>query len=104
MASFAKLPPMVGKRLQLPARRHFGIRFNGQPQRRLTDKVRVAFHAACDEGAVEIAERLLIQLEQLIHSPSQLPIGFDRRRPERLTAPAERLANLLLWQIEGTEF
>jgi hypothetical protein len=69
-------------------------------QRRLSDKIRVAFHAACDEGAVEIAEHLLSQLDQLIHRPPRLPTGFDRRRPEHLTALAERLANLLLWRTQ----
>jgi hypothetical protein len=69
--------------------------------RRLSDKVRVAFHAACDEGAVEIAERLLVQLDTIIHSPSDLPIGVDRRRRESLTPLDERLANLLLWRVES---
>jgi hypothetical protein len=80
---------MVVKRLRLPTRQH--------SSRRLSDKIRVAFHAACDEGAVEIAEHLLSQLDLLIHRPPLLPTGFDRRRPEHLAAPAERLANLLLW-------
>jgi hypothetical protein len=98
---------MVVKRLRLPPRQHsprpFGIPVSAQPERRLSDKIRVAFHAACDEGAVEIAEHLLSQLDQLTHRPPLLlPTGFDRRRPEPLTAPAERLANLLLWQTEGT--
>jgi hypothetical protein len=84
---------MVVKRLRLPTRRH-------SPQRRLSDKVRVAFHTACDEGAVEVAELLLKQLDQLIHRPLLLPTGFDRRRLECLTGPAERLANLLLWRTQ----
>ncbi len=64
--------------------------------RRLSDKVRVTFHTVCDEGALEIAERLLKQLDQLVHIPRLLPPGGDRRRPESLTGPAERLVNLLL--------
>jgi hypothetical protein len=68
--------------------------------RRLSDKVRVAFHAACDEGAVEIAERLLVHLDTIIHNPSYLPIEVDRRRPESLAPLGERLANLLLWRVE----
>ncbi len=67
-------------------------------QRRLSDTVRVAFHTACDEGAVMLAERLLNHMDQLIHPPPLLPTGVDRRRPEPLTGPAERLANLLLWR------
>jgi hypothetical protein len=69
-------------------------------RRRLSDKVRVAFHTACDEGAVEIAGHLLEQLDQLVHRPPVLPTGIDRRRPESLAAVSERLANLLLWRTE----
>ncbi len=67
---------------------------------RLSDKIRVAFHIACDDGAVELAERLLDQLDQLVHCPPVLPTGVDRRRPESLAALCERLANLLLWRTE----
>jgi hypothetical protein len=63
--------------------------------RRLSDKIRLAFHAACDEGEVEIAQRLLVQLEQLIERPV-LPTGVERRRPEDLAAPRERLLDLML--------
>jgi hypothetical protein len=43
---------------------------------------------------------LLNQLGELIHHPSTLPTGIDRRRPESIAAPCERLANLLLWCTE----
>jgi hypothetical protein len=66
--------------------------------RRLSDKVCAAFHEACNEGEVEIAGILLSQMDQITHRPLQLPAGFDRRRPECLIAPAERLMNLLLWR------
>lgn len=66
--------------------------------RRLSDQVCFAFHAACDEGAVEAAERLLRHIEQIIQHPLRLPAGFDRRQPEPLTALAARLMNLLLWR------
>ena len=69
-----------------------------QQQRRFLDQVRATFHETCDKGHVEIAEILLRQMEQIIDEPLSLPAGFDRRRPERLTAPAERLMNLLLWR------
>ena len=59
----------------------------------------MAFHAACDEGAVEIAAALFRQLDQHIRHP-QLPGGIDRRRPEDVTGPQERLANLLLWRTQ----
>jgi hypothetical protein len=72
---------------------------NRPQQRRLLDKVRVTFHVTCDEGQVEIAEILLGQMKQIIDEPLRLPAGFNRRRPERLTGPAERLMNLLLWRM-----
>jgi hypothetical protein len=96
---------MAVKRLRLPTRQPsphpFGIRLGARRQRRLSDKLRVVFHTACDEGALEHAELLLNYLDGLIHRPSRLPSGFDRRRPERLTALAERLANLLLWHTQA---
>src|SRR3954452_887660 len=69
--------------------------------RRLSDKIRIAFHTACDEGAFEIAERLLNQLDALIRRPPILPNGVDRRQPESLAALNERLMNLLLWRTES---
>jgi hypothetical protein len=93
---------MIVKRLHLPSRPAlFGMRVSARRQRRLSDTVRVAFHTACDEGAVVLAERLLNHLDQLIHPPPLLPTGVDRRRPEPLTGPAERLANLLLWRFRS---
>lgn len=96
---------MIIKRPQLPTRPRQPLLRPGphtalQGQRRLSDKVRVAFHGACDEGAVEIAERLLDQMEELIHHPPILPTGVNRRQPENLVALCERLANLLLWRIK----
>jgi hypothetical protein len=69
-------------------------------QRRFLDKVCATFHECCDRGELEIAEVLLRQMDEIIEKPLCLPTGFDRRRPERLTAPAERLMNLLLWRAQ----
>jgi hypothetical protein len=69
--------------------------------RRLSDKIRIAFHTACDEGAFEIAERLLNQLDALIRRPPILPNRVDRRQPESLAALNERLINLLLWHTKS---
>jgi hypothetical protein len=69
--------------------------------RRLSDKIRVAFHTACNDEAFEIAERLLNQLDELTRCPPVLPSGVDRRQPESLAALNERLANLLLWRMES---
>lgn len=68
------------------------------PQRRLSDKIIAAFHAACDENDIEIAESLLRQADCLIRQPSPPHASIERRRPQSLAAPRERLANLLLWQ------
>ena len=94
---------MAAKRPRLPTRqpsRLVFVRVAARGQRRLSDKIRVAFHTACDERAVETAERLLSQLDELIHCPPVLPTGADRRQPESLAALCERLANLLLWQTQ----
>ena len=91
---------MAAKRPLLPTRqasRLLCARVAVRGQRRLPDKIRVAFHIACDEQAVEMAERLLGQLDELIHRRPVLPAGIDRRQPESLVALFERLANLLLW-------
>jgi hypothetical protein len=69
--------------------------------RRLSDKIRTAFHTACDDEAFEIAQRLLNQLDELTRRPPILPTGVDRRQPESLAALDERLANLLLWRTES---
>jgi hypothetical protein len=60
-------------------------------RRRLTDKIRAAVHAACDEGAAGMASRLTVHLESLITYPSGLPAGEERRRLESLTDLQRRL-------------
>jgi hypothetical protein len=95
---------MAFKRSQLPARQpsqSIIARSTTRHGRRLSDKIRDAFHTACDEHTVEIAERLLQQLGLLIHRPPILPTGVDRRRPESTVAVCERLANLLLWKTQS---
>jgi hypothetical protein len=63
------------------------------PRRRLTDQLRAAFHAACDGGDTSIAERLLNVLVRRVVTP---PGHTDRRKPEDMAGPCERLANLQL--------
>jgi hypothetical protein len=53
----------------------------------LSDKVRIAFHTACDEGAVVIAELLLSQLAQLTHHPPQLSTGFQNATGRNTSPP-----------------
>ena len=69
--------------------------------RRLSDKLRLAFHTACDETDLWVAERLLNQLCKRTRSPSVLPTGQDRRKSENLGGACERLANLLLWRVDS---
>ena len=48
--------------------------------RRLSDKILVAFHHACDQGDFEVAERLLKVAEMTIASPRLSQGGTERRR------------------------
>ena len=63
--------------------------------RRLSDKILVAFHQACDQADFEVAERLLHVLEMALN---RLPSVADKRRGrhdmETLVAAHERL-----WQL-----
>lgn len=62
--------------------------------RRLSDKILIAFHHACDQCEIEIAADLLDVLEFMINRPPALPTGKERRVTESLVAAHERL-----WQI-----
>jgi hypothetical protein len=62
--------------------------------RRLSDKILIAFHHACDEGDVEVARQLLDVLEFMTGRPASLPDKKNRRAKESLVAAHERL-----WQI-----
>lgn len=69
---------------------------NGLPRhtRRLSDKVLVAFHHACDTSDLEIAEHLLNILEiMLTRRPTHVD-GNRRRSIEGLVAAHERLWHL----------
>jgi hypothetical protein len=62
--------------------------------RRLSDKILIAFHQACDQHEFEVAEHLLHVVElMLVRRP--LVSGGDRRRNvESLVAAHERLWHL----------
>ncbi len=69
----------------------------GAPQRytrRLSDKVLVAFHHACDQGDFEVAEQLLHVLEMMLTRRPLTPDGTRRRNMESLVAAHERLWHL----------
>jgi hypothetical protein len=62
--------------------------------RRLSDKILIAFHQACDQADVDVATELLNMLEFMIKRTPALPAGTDRRAKDSLVAAHERL-----WQI-----
>ena len=69
---------------------------NGAPRytRRLSDKILIAFHHACDQADFEVADSLLQILETLI---TRRPLTHDanrRRSMESLIAAHERLWHL----------
>lgn len=62
--------------------------------RRLSDRVLTAFHAACDEGDLGVAESLLQILEMMLARRPPVPGSTRRRSMEGLVAAHERLWNL----------
>lgn len=58
--------------------------------RRLSDKILIAFHQACDAGRLKLAADLLRSCEAAMRD--EMPAGGDRRRAdETLIAAFERL-------------
>lgn len=62
--------------------------------RRLSDKILVAFHQACDQGDFEVAEQLLRVLEMMLTRRPTSPDINRRRNIESLVAAHERLWHL----------
>ena len=63
--------------------------------RRLSDKIFIAFHHACDQSDFEVAEHLLGVLEMMLTRRPLSPAGNRRRNIESLVAAHERL-----WHIQ----
>jgi hypothetical protein len=62
--------------------------------RRLSDKILIAFHHACDQADFEVAEELLRIMEMMLtRRPAQPDLG-RRRNMESLVAAHERLWHL----------
>jgi hypothetical protein len=59
--------------------------------RRLSDKILIAFHQACDQADFEIAEQLLHILEVMLKRRPVNPDTNRRRTMESLVAAHERL-------------
>jgi hypothetical protein len=66
--------------------------------RRLSDKILIAFHHACDQGDYEIAEKLLHVLELMLTRRPSPAEGNRRRTIESLVAAHERL-----WMLRHPE-
>jgi hypothetical protein len=62
--------------------------------RRLSDKILLAFHHACDQGDYEIAEQLLHILETMLTRRTVPPDANRRNSIESLVAAHERLWHL----------
>ena len=62
--------------------------------RRLSDKILIAFHHACDQADFDIAEQLLAVLEVMLTRRPLTPDGTRRRNMESLVAAHERLWHL----------
>ena len=69
---------------------------SGAPRysRRLSDKILIAFHHACDQSDFEVAEQLLHVLEMMLTRRPLTPDGTRRRNMESLVAAHERLWHL----------
>ena len=69
---------------------------SGAPRysRRLSDKILIAFHHACDQADYEVAEQLLHVLEMMLTRRPLSADGTRRRNMESLVAAHERLWHL----------
>ncbi|MCK8786698.1 hypothetical protein M0638_20200 [Roseomonas sp. NAR14] len=59
--------------------------------RRLSDKILIAFHHACDQADFEVADQLLRVLELMLTRRPMTPDGNRRKNMESLVAAHERL-------------
>lgn len=69
----------------------FVARAASRHSRRLSDKILIAFHHACDQADFEVAGQLLRILEMLITRRPLPPDSNRRRSMENLVAAHERL-------------
>ena len=75
-------PGLEGGRGNAPAPRH---------TRRLSDKILIAFHHACDQGDFEVADELLRILEMMLTRRPASPDTNRRKNLESLGAAQERV-------------
>lgn len=68
--------------------------FSPRHSRRLSDKILIAFHHACDQADYEVADQLLRTLELMLTRRPVSPDSNGRRNMESLVAAHERLWHL----------
>lgn len=68
--------------------------FSPRHSRRLSDKILIAFHHACDQADYEVADQLLRTLELMLTRRPVNPDSNRRRNMESLVAAHERLWHL----------
>jgi hypothetical protein len=85
-----KIMVSLGHAEEEPGREH-GIGGAPRYSRRLSDKILIAFHHACDQADYEVAEQLLQVLEKMLTRRPMTPDGTRRRNMESLVAAYERL-------------
>ena len=83
-------------------RRESGAGGTPRYTRRLSDKILIAFHHACDQADFEVAEQLLHILEMMLTRRPLTPDGTRRRNMESLVAAHERLWHLRHPHGEGS--
>jgi hypothetical protein len=67
-------------------------------QKRLSDHILIAFHSACDQGDLEVADRLLVILERMLRRPPPAGRAVRRTDVEPIVAAHERL-----WDLRHSE-
>jgi hypothetical protein len=103
-ASVSNAPPLAKARAAAtvkytPQPNEDGARDTASPvtprySRRLSDKILIAFHHACDQADFDIADQLLHVLEMMLTRRPLTPDGNRRRSMESLVAAHERLWHL----------
>ena len=79
----------VAEELREPGKGH-----TQRHSRRLSDKILIGFHHACDQADYEVAEQLLRTLEMMMTRRPVTPDANRRRNMESLVAAHERLWHL----------
>lgn len=93
MSDFSRDPDLSASEGADPPRDR-GVQAAPRYSRRLSDKILIAFHHACDQADYDIAEQLLNVIENLLMRRPVIVDGNRRRSMETLVAAHERLWHL----------